>query len=262
MSKPSIRERLAGSPCCLPKQSREFLYSAYRQIGFTKWEAFSSWAEARHEWTGDPDEARREAAGKGIAITSYHLPPIGDDLDAGIANALDAARFAARLGTPKIPVLFKANTREIFAKVGKRFLDALDEEGIDVLPVVQNHKGTAITTLEDYREVLDSINDPRLKGILEVGHFQRVGVSWKQGWDFLGDRIGLIHVNEIREDGQSVHFGTGEVDFAGLMKQIRESDYAGNIVVELELEKRDPPDETLQGLQRAFNLLCDLYENA
>jgi len=116
--------------------------------------------------------------------------------------------------------------------------------------------------LADFRQVLDAIDDPRMKAILEVGHFQRVGANWRDGWDLLGARLALIHVNDIR-DGRSVPFGTGEVDFAGLMKQVRQKGYAGNIVVELELATHETqPQVTLDGLRDATDLLCNLYDAA
>ena len=128
--------------------------------------------------------------------------------------------------------------------------------------MLQNHKGSAITTLQDFREVLRAVNDPHMKAVLEVGHFQRAGVHWRDGWDLLGERIALIHVNDIR-DGESVPFGTGTVDFAGLMKQIKQSGYAGNIVLELELATHETqPQITLDGLRHAADLLCELYDAA
>jgi sugar phosphate isomerase/epimerase len=140
-------------------------------------------------------------------------------------------------------------------------LDALDEEQIRVTPVVQNHRGTAISTLEDYQEVFLLIdNDPRLKAVLEVGHFHRVGVPWRRGWEYLSGRIALIHINEIH-DGKSVPYGTGEVDFAGLLRQIKATNYQGEIVVELELETRNSdPQETLHGLKNTVKLLTRLYD--
>jgi sugar phosphate isomerase/epimerase len=79
--------------------------------------------------------------------------------------------------------------------------------------VLQNHFGTAISGVNDYRQVFSSPGDDlRMKAILELGHFQRAGIFWKEDWDYLGERVALIHVNDIRA-GQSVLFGTGEVDF-------------------------------------------------
>ncbi len=249
-------ERLVASPCCLPKTPRAELYEMYRGLGFSKFEGFCTWCTAQHDFRGDPGEARREAAAYGLEITSFHLPQINEDIDAGIRDAVVASRFAAALSDHPA-VLFKAASREIFARAAKPFLDAIGE--IAVVPVVQNHKGTAITTLEDYRDVLASADDLRLKGLLEVGHFARVGTSWSDGWELLQNRIGLIHVNDIR-DGASVLFGTGTVDFEGLLQRIHSTGYAGNIVVELELATRDTQQEpTLRGLEAALVFLDELW---
>ncbi len=249
-------DRLVASPCCLPKAPRTELYAVYRDLGFSKFEGFCTWCTAQHDFRGDPAEARAEAAAYGMEITSFHLPQINEDIDAGIRDAVEAARFASQLSDHPT-VLVKAASREIFASATKPFLDAI--EGIAVVPVVQNHKGTAITTLEDYRDVLKRTDDLRLKGLLEVGHFERVGTHWSDGWDLLQNRIGLIHVNDIR-DGASVCFGTGTVDFAGLLRRIHATGYSGNIVVELELATRDTQQEpTVQGLTAALVFLDDLW---
>lgn len=258
-----LQDRLVASPCCLPSMPQAELFAACQRLGFRNYEAFSHWAACRHEWTLDPAAVRQTAADYGLTITSYHLPPISDDVEASLANAIAAARFASKLGDD-VKVLFKANSRDLFAQVGKRFLDALDEESIAVTPVLQNHKGSAITTLEDYREVLESIDDPRMKCILEVGHFQRIGVDWRTGWDLLGDRIALFHVNDIR-DGDSVPIGEGDVDFAGLLSHIKQTGHSGKIVVELELATRKDnaaAQQTLDGLALGIERLNELYAKA
>jgi len=256
-----LQSRLVASPCCLPLMPLPALFAAYRQLGFIKYEAFSSWTLARHDQTISPAAARADAAKYGLQITSYHLPKIGRDIETDLANVIAAARHAAALGDGVV-VLFKADSKDIFARTAPRFLDAIEREHLNVVPVLQNHKGTAITTLDDFRDVLRAINDPRMKALLEVGHFQRAGVNWRDGWKLLADRIALIHVNDIR-NGQSVPFGTGEVDFAGLMKRIKQTGYAGNIVVELELATHESqPQITLDGLRNAVKLLCDLYAAA
>jgi len=240
---------------------REDLLPAYQKLGFCKYEAFSGWAKCRHEWSGNPEEDRELASRHGLKITSYHLPPITENLEESFANTMAAARYASRLGAGI--VLFKAARKELFAAVGKRFLDAIESENLELTPVVQNHAGSAISTLQDYRDVFAMFgHDPRIKAILEVGHFQRLGIPWRDGWDLLEDRIALIHVNEIR-NGKSVLYGTGEVDFTGLLAQIKTSGYAGDIVVELELDTHElAPGETLRDLKQAIALLTELYNIA
>lgn len=166
-----FQHQLVGSPCCLPKWSYEQLVPTYRDLGFSKFEAFSEWAQARLYWREDPAIAGQKALDAGIAITSFHLPVIDvSDIEAGLDNAIAAARYAQAVGAKVM--LFKATTREVFGQIGIRFLDALDREQITVTPVVQNHRGTAISTLEDYQEVFNRLdNDPRLKQSSKLGIF-------------------------------------------------------------------------------------------
>jgi sugar phosphate isomerase/epimerase len=254
-------DRLVASPCCLPKTPLTELLPRYRELGFTKFEGFSRWAEARLDFRADPRGIRRQFAEAGFRVTSFHLPPVTEDAAGSLADALAAARFAAALGEG-VKVLFKASSKEVLIETARPFLDAVEAGGVAVVPVLQNHLGSAISSLEDYREVLARIADPRMQAVLEVGHFQRAGVDWRAGWELLEGRIALIHVNDIR-DGRSVHFGTGQVDFPGLMKLIKSSGYTGDIVVELELENAiTVPDETLAGLKAAINHLTACYEQA
>lgn len=256
-----FESRLVASPCCLPKLSASEIYPAYQKLGFSKFEAFSSWATCRHDWKGNPEVDRQYAALHGLEITSYHLPPITENIDESLADALAAARYASRLGANV--ALYKAKNRKWFAEAGTRLLDAIEQENLGLTLVLQNHAGSAISTLDDFRGVYaDLHNDQRLKAILEVGHFQRIGVPWQNGWELLDGRIALIHVNEIRE-GKSVAYGSGEVDFPGLMKQIKTSGYGGDIVVELELDtNKTNTEETLRGLAAAKALLTSLYTQA
>lgn len=246
-------DHLVGSPACLPRMPLEQILPAYARLGFRKFEAFTGWCESRLDIEDDPARYRDLAARHGIRFTSLHLPPLDEDLEISLRRAVRAARFARDLGA-RI-VLFKANTRENYIAGARPFLDALDRENIGVTPVLQNHAGTAISTLEDYRAVIEGIGDPRMKTLLEVGHFQRVGVPWRDGYDLLAGSIALVHINDVI-GRQSVPYGTGEVDLPGLFAHLRRVGYAGDIVVELELEGRETdPEPTLYYLAEALRSL-------
>jgi sugar phosphate isomerase/epimerase len=254
-----FRDRLVSSPVYFPHWPLEKVLSACRRLGFSKFEGFTEWSASKLDWQDDPAIPRQLAESRLLRFVSFHLPTIRHEIDKGLANALTAARFAAGLGASI--VLFKAASLEIYARTIPRFLDALDEANLGLTPVLQNHFGTAISTLDDYEQALLSVaDDPRMKALLEVGHFQRAGVSWERGWDFLGDRVALIHLNEIRA-GQSVLFGAGEVDFPGLMRRVKTSGYLGDMVVELELTNRESnPEETIDGIEQAVEFLETCYQ--
>ena len=222
---------LAASPCSNPELTLEDALIAYRHIGFHKFEAFDSWVASALDVTGDPTAYRNQAAGYEMTFSSMHLPPVGDDMNESIDRAVAACRFAEGIGAPV--VLYKADTIENYIRAAGRFLDTIDD--IAVTPVVQNHAGSAIATLADYRRVLDGIDDPRMQTVLEVGHFHSAGVRWQDGYDLLAERIALVHIKD-QIGARPVPFGTGEIDLPELFERLAADGYAGDIVVEMELE--------------------------
>jgi sugar phosphate isomerase/epimerase len=230
-------------------------------MGFSKFEGFTEWATSRLDWRGDPVVPRSLAESMGLQFSSFHLPTVQGNTDADLGDLMVAARYAVGLGA-KV-VLFKAANRELYGSMGLRLLDALQAESLDLAPVLQNYHKGPIDTPHDYLEVVTRLNDdPRMKALLEVGQFQRTGVAWRQGWELMDGRIALMHVNDIRE-GRSVLYGTGDVDFPGLMQRVKASGYSGNIVVELELATRETaPELTCAGVRQAVVYLERLYNEA
>ena len=252
-----LSDRLVASPCCLPQLGLEQLLRLYQDLGFRNIELFTSagsvgWPSSVDP-LGDADaraELRTRVEEHGMRVTSMHLPPITADLD--VAGAVTAAGFARGVGADV--VLFKATTRDLYIESAGQFLE--ETAGVGITPVLQNHAGAAISTLDDFRTVLAGIGDPRMRTLLEVGHFARVGVDWRDAYDVLGETIALVHVNDIDGNGRSVPFGTGTVDFEGLLKHLDDVGYTGNIVVELELEGHtDSVEPTVTGLRDALELL-------
>lgn len=232
--------QLATSPCSTPDVGIEQCLKDFSALGYQKFEMFSEWCASHADMSKSPEEYLEIANKYNMAYTSMHLPSIGDDLDAGVELAVKAAEFAADIGV-KV-VLYKAKTREAYIAGAKRFLDGI--EGFGITPVLQNHKGTPITTIDDYRAIIVGINDSRMKTLLEVGMFHSVGVLWKEGYDFLNESIALVHIkDQIGED--RVPFGEGEVDLAGLFTQLNKDGYEGEIVIEMEV-CRDDYDRTIQ----------------
>jgi len=243
---------IAVSPCSNPEMTLEEALAAYSGLGYAKLEAFTSWAKSSLDIAGDPAFYLDRARQRGMTFCSVHLPPITDDLESSLRRAVQAARFAEAIGA-KV-VLFKADSRDGYVKAAGPFLDAI--QGLRVVPVLQNHAGTPISTLADYRCVLDGIADGRMKCLLEVGHFHSVGVSWRQGCELLGERIALVHVKD-QIGRQSVAFGSGEIDLPGLFRHMHSAGYAGDYVVEMEVQDKA---NTLEYLGAALKYLGDNCE--
>jgi sugar phosphate isomerase/epimerase len=222
------------SPCSNPELPLEKIMEEYSKIGYRKMELFTSSLQSAIDFSKNPDEYKQLSERYGIGFTSMHLPRIVEDQGESLDQAVSAALFAAGLGI-KI-VLFKCESKAVYISSAKRFLDAI--EGLDVIPVLQNHVGSPISSLEDYSEVIRGIGDSRMKTLLEVGHFHSAGVNWRDGYDLLGDSIALIHIKD-QIGSQSVAFGKGEIDLLGLFKKMNEVGYSGDYIVEMEVSDKE-----------------------
>jgi len=242
---------LVISPCSNPELTLEEALRAYSALGVTKFEAFSGWVKSALDFEKDPAPYVELARKYSMRFTSFHLPQVDENLDASLARAIKAARFAAAAGAGI--VIFKAKKRDLFKRAGKPFLDAI--AGLKITPVLQNHKGTAISTLNDYREVLDGLADPRMQTVLEVGQFHSVGVWWRDGYEFLKGRIALVHIKD-QIGSQSVPFGTGEINLPGLFRHMREVGYTGDYVIEMEVKDRENTPQYLADAVKFIETKC------
>jgi sugar phosphate isomerase/epimerase len=239
------------SSCSLPQHDLPSILGLCREIGYRSFEVFTSWAKSSIDYHLDPAPFRDEFERRGMRVHSFHLPPIGDDIEGTLRESLSACRFAKALGAEI--VLYKANTRPNYVAAGKRFLDGAC--GLGLTPVLQNHAGTAVSTLADFREVLDGIGDDRLQALLEVGHFHSVGVGWKEAYEQLHDRVALVHIKD-QIGRRSVPFGTGEIDLPGLFARLQEDGYRGKIVIEMEVEDAENTPQYLADALRYVQRFC------
>lgn len=241
--------RISVSPCSNPEMELEPLLNAYSNIGFRRLEQFTGWVKSAFDYNRDPSYYQNILKRYNISLSSLHLPPISEDVNESLNEAVKAAEFAANLGA-KI-VLFKAKSRELYIKAAKSFLDAT--EHLSVIPVLQNHANSPISSLSDFKEVILGINSSRMKTLLEVGHFHAVGVTWEQGYNFLAGSIALVHIKD-QIGAQSVPFGSGDINLPELFKKLKMDGYIGDIVIEMEVTDRE---NTLSYLEKAYNYVQD-----
>lgn len=245
-----IIDRLIASPCCNPEKELDEVLAAYSMLGFRRFEVFTTWAKSAFDIDRDPEFYLDAGRRHGMSFVSFHLPPVTDDLDASLARSIHAARFAKSIGASI--VLFKAASRDLYIRAAKPFLDAI--QGLDLTPVLQNHYGSPISSLSDFHEVLEGIDDARMKALLEVGHFHSAGVLWREGYELLKGRIALVHIKD-QIGRESVPYGKGEIDLSGLFKHLIKEGYAGDYVIEMEVNDRE---NTLTYLSEAVEYIGEI----
>lgn len=229
--KSPVADRIAVSPCSNPEMTLDEALRAYSEIGYSQFEVVTSWTKSAVDYHGDPAPYLELAAKHGMRFTSFHLPLITNDRAASLDEVVLATRFAKSLGCEV--VIYKADSIENYIACGKPYLERIAE--LDITPVLQNAANSALETLDEYVEVMDGINDRRMKSLLEVGHFHSIGIGWQQAYAVLEDTVALVHIKDQIKT-QSVPFGSGDIDLTGLFQHLRTSGYSGKFVVELEVD--------------------------
>ena len=225
---------IAVSPCSNPEMSLDEALAAYSRLGYSRFEMFTSWAKSAADYLDDPQPYLDLAAKHGFSYCAIHLPALIDDLDKSIAEAVQACRFGVEIGC-RVAIVKTSSKANLFAGA-EDLLDAIAD--LPIVPVLQNHKGTAISTLEDCLEALSGVHDPRMQCLLEVGHFHSVGVPWRIAYEALRGRVRHVHIKD-QIGPQSIPFGKGEIDLSGLFARLVEDGYEGDVVVEMEVRDRE-----------------------
>jgi len=217
-------------------------------------EVFSEYTEAKIDINYPPENFIKMLSKYNMSFSSMHLPVI-KDLDEDLNHVIRTAEFAKQIGIEV--VIFKAKTKELYISGAKKFLDLTEK--LKITAVLQNHKGTAISTLDDFKDVVRGINDKRMKTLLEVGMFHSVGTNWKDAYDFLSESVALVHIKD--QIGETrVPFGKGEVDFYGLFKKLNDDNYKADIVIEMEV-CRDNFSKTISLLAEAREFCCKIIKD-
>lgn len=245
-------EQIAVSPCSSPKMGLDDVLAAYATLGYQNFECFTSWAQSAFDYHDDPDSYLAKGRQHGITFTSFHLPVIdADRQDETLQEAITAVRFAESIGAHV--VLYKASDRPTYIKTAKTFLDAIED--LKITPVIQNHYGTPLTTLDEVKEVFEGIGNPRMHTLLEVGHFHSAGVDWREAVEYLQDSIALVHIKD-QIGPQSVPFGQGEIDLPELFRYMDDKDYEGHYVIEMEVRDKENTLEYLADARKYVLEYC------
>ena len=192
----------------------------------------------------DVKKLSSDAKKAGLAgCTEIWTPPIPTDSvewsEAGAEHVALCAQVAVQI---KCPVIVqtggprRVNGLQNTIHGLKKLLKLI--ENLPVKVVLEPHVNSQILLLEDYTNIFKEIKSPKLGITVDVGHFHSAGVDWKKFIHEWADRIYNVHVKD-HIGKQSVAIGKGEIDLAGLVKELKSINYKGALAVEMEVADPD-----------------------
>lgn len=190
-----------------------------------------------------------------------------EDLDALIAAARRNVAVARELGAHGIVFTcgqFRPRDQypleHDIARVAEFFhpvIESCAEAGL--APMIETpHKTSLLRSPAEAALLWQQINDPRLRPILDVNHYEACKWPTPRAVEFIGaDRIGIVHLRDGDGRANRLELGTGEIDFAGLFRALHAGGYAGRYSFEIS-ETTDSVAGNVAALQRSIDYLLSL----
>lgn len=180
------------------------------------------------------------------AIEDFHHPsfvePDEEYRRRRVDYTLDALETAAALNAPHISIepggpVPDGKSREwaldTFVEGLQEVATRAEEVGVDVL--VEPEPDLLIETSDQYLELMDRIDSPRVGCNFDAGHFFCVGEDPAELVDVLGDQASHYHLEDIPADRTHEHtqLGDGALDIDGFLGALEDRGYDGFVTVEL-----------------------------
>ena len=114
-------------------------------------------------------------------------------------------------------------------------------------------------TLEHVTSALDAF--PNRSACIDIGHFARAGVDPVRATRTLAGRAEAIHIKDVDKQGENAILGEGTIDLPGVFTALKESRFAGLLVLEYEGDF-DNMQKRLAGIRASLAVLQRLIRDA
>jgi len=255
--------------------SKEEIVALLKDVGFTAidW-SFFEMLKGEGVWCTDAWEAAaktlREAADQaGIVFNQAHAPfPTSrgtEEFDTVMLEWIKRAiRVSAILGVKNIVVhpmthfSYKEHREELFEKnvaLYKSLMPLCEE--LDICVCTENmwtrdpNRGYIVDHMcaqpAEFAAMIDAVDNPHLRGCLDVGHCALVGIDPCEAVRVLGhDRLKALHVHDVDylSDCHTLPY-MEKLDFERICKALGEIDYTGDLTLEANNFIKSFPKELL-----------------
>jgi sugar phosphate isomerase/epimerase len=223
-------------------------------------------------------QLRAQLAERGMRLTALmeNLPAVGDDaqhranLDR-LKRAAELARDLARDNrTPLIETILGGKSGE-FDAVKQRLVDRLRDwtkvlADAQVVLAIKAHVSNATQRPEQLIWLLGQVASPWLHAAYDYSHFQLQGLDMRETLNDLLPRTSFIHVKDTEHAQGKRGFllpGEGSIDYLAMFKQLGQSTYRGDVVVEVSSQVSNRPGyDPLAAASKCYNHLAEAFSKS
>ena len=231
------------------------------------------------DWPADPKrlsaEDRRHLRER-LRSLKLSLPALMEDTpiagdDASHRRQLERLKAAAQLGhdlSPDAPPLIETilgGKEGQWEQLKDKFADRVGDwaklaESCDTFIAIKPHRQAAMDTPDKTLWLLDRVNSPRIVLDYDYSHFQHRDIPMADTLKALLPRTRFIHVKDVVMNNGKAEFvlpGDGGIDYATLLKTVKDFDYRGCVCVEVssQVHKKKGYDPVAAARRSYDNLL-------
>jgi sugar phosphate isomerase/epimerase len=172
-----------------------------------------------------------------------------------MARHLGAPSITTEPGGPLEAGMSRNEAMDVFVDGLQEALEHAERE--DVLLLVEPEPELLIENTDQFLELAERIDSPALGLNFDIGHFYCVGESLPEAVAKMADHTRHYHVEDIAATRVHQHLipGTGAIDFAAVIRAIRQTGYAEWMTVELYPYLDDPDGAGRASLELLNRLL-------
>ena len=223
-------------------------------------------------------ELRQQLADRGLRLTSLmeNLPALGDDAQhrANLDRLQRAAELARDLATEKhVPLIetILGGKAGDFDAVKDGLAHRLNDwvsvaAKAEVVLAIKAHIGNATQRPEQLLWLLDQARSPWLQAAYDYSHFQLQNLEMAETMTALLPRAAFIHVKDTEHAFGKRGFllpGEGTIDYVAMFKQLRDSPYRGDVIVEVSSQVFNRAGyDPLTAARQCYNHLAAAFSQA
>jgi len=209
----------------------------------------------------DLQSVKQRLQAAGLRCVGLYSPAWGgrdeDDVHQRAQAIARAAHLAEMLGADRVVTTGATSRQEgklaNVTECVRRVLGLLPPSN-RVKLVLENHFGNVLQEPEDFRQVLEAVDDPRVGICVDTGHFHSAHVDTVAFIHCFAPRIYAVHLKD-HIGTTSVGIGRGEIDLPAIIAALRAVKYHGDLTIELEVSD---PENLPRYAQEAYVYVCGL----